>query len=181
MGSCCVEAEPGCSGACCRGGPLREGPGCEGAAPPGCWDPVGNPEEGGWEGDPGQKGILVCSAWGRPKVASCCREDSGCNQGCRGCCPWVGHGNPPTNCGGNQGPPQGVLDPCGVYEGPHWVAGAVTVEAAEGWAVTVTVAAERGWVVTVRGGTTVAAGHKVAATPPASLNGEAGRVAVALV
>ena len=45
-----------------------------------------------------------------------------------------------------------MLDPCGVYEGPHWVAGAVTVEAAVGWAVTVMVAAERGWVVTVSGG-----------------------------
>ena len=146
VGFCCARDDPGCRGTCCSEDPPREGPVADGAAPPGCWDPVrgtrGDPEEGGWGADPGQKGILARNAWARPRVASCCREDSGGNYWGRGCCLWLGHGNPPINCGGNQGPPQGVLNPCGVYEGPHWVTGAVTEEAAIGWAVTVTVAAK---------------------------------------
>ena len=88
---------------------------------------------------------LARSAWARPRVASCCREDSGCSQGGKGCCPWLGLVIPPINGSGNHCPPQGVADPCGVYERSHWITGAVAVVAARGWAVT------------VRGETTVAA------------------------
>ena len=112
-----------------------------------------------------------------------CREDSGCSQVSKGCCSWVGQGIPPTKGWGNHGPHQGVSDPCGVYDGPNWVPGAVTVVAARGWVVTEAVVAEEGWAVTVRGGTTISAldtSRDATVVSLALLSGEVGYVAVAL-
>ena len=187
MGPGRSREDPSWGGACWRADPAREGPGVEGVAPPGLWDPMGGtrgaPEAGGWGADPGQKGILAGRAWARPRVASCCMEDSGCHQEGKGCCPWVGHGNPPMNGWGNHWLPQGVADPCGVSEGPHWEPGTVTLTAARGWVVTVAVAAEEFWAVTARGGTTVGALRTCSEAVVTSLAlpfGEAGRVAVSL-